>query len=408
MTDVTGTVIIGAGQAGLQVALSLRAGGYDRPVTLIGDEPRLPYQRPPLSKALLAGTLEPDALALRSAEVLADQRIDAVTGLRIVAIDRAGRTVRGKDRRFGYERLVLATGTVARRLAVPGVDLDGVVHLRTLDDALALKATLGQARRVVVVGAGFIGLEVAATARKAGPEVDVIEIAPRAMARAVSPAISAHAEALHRRHGVRLHFACGVAGIDGRAGRVRHVALADGQSIPADLVLIGAGAVPVVDLAEAAGLACRNGVLVDALMRTSDPAILAVGDCAAHANPFADGAVIRLESVQNAIDQGKTAAATILGREEPYRAVPWFWSDQFEMKLQMAGLAPAGSAGVLRGDPESGRFSVLHLAEDGRVIAVESVNRPADHMLGRRLVERGARLSQAQAADETLDLRTAL
>jgi 3-phenylpropionate/trans-cinnamate dioxygenase ferredoxin reductase subunit len=406
MTDSAGTLVVGAGQAGLQTALSLRAGGYDRPITLVGDEPRAPYQRPPLSKAMLAGTMEPQALTLRAESVLADQRIELLTDIRIAAIDPAARLARGKGRSFLWDRLVLATGTVARRLNVPGVDLDGVHHLRTLEDAMALKAALGATRRVAVIGAGFIGLEVAATARKLGCEVDVVEVAPRAMARAVSPAISAHAAALHEAHGTRLHFARGLSAIEGKGGRARRVALADGERFPADLVLIGAGAVPVTDLAESAGLACRNGILVDPLMRASAAGVLAVGDCAAHANPFAGGAVIRLESVQNAIDQGKTAAATILGREEPYRAVPWFWSDQFDMKLQMAGLTPQGSAGIMRGDPDSGRFSVLHLAE-GRVVAVESVNRPADHMIGRRLVERGARLTAEQAADEAFDLKGA-
>jgi 3-phenylpropionate/trans-cinnamate dioxygenase ferredoxin reductase component len=399
-----GTVIVGAGQAGLQAALSLRAGGYDLPITLIGDEPRLPYQRPPLSKAMLQGTMEPQSLALRADGVLADQQIAFVPGLRIAAIDRTARLARGGGRSFAYVHLVLATGTVARRLPVPGGDLDGVHYLRTLDDALALKAALASARSVVVIGAGFIGLEVAATARKLGCRVDVIEMSPRVMGRAVSTTLSEYAAAKHRAEGVSLHLSRGLAGIEGEGGSVRRVALADGERLRADLVLIGTGAVPVTALAEAAGLACVNGILVDPMMRTSDPAILAIGDCAAHPNPFADGRTVRLESVQNAIDQGKTAAATILGREEPYRAVPWFWSDQFNMKLQMAGLLPAGSAGVLRGDPASDRFSIFHLVEE-RVVAVESVNRPADHMIGRRLVDKQARLSAAEAADETFDLK---
>jgi 3-phenylpropionate/trans-cinnamate dioxygenase ferredoxin reductase component len=402
-----GTVIVGAGQAGLQAALSLRAGGYDKPIALIGDEPRLPYQRPPLSKAMLSGALDEAALTLRAQSVLDDQRISHVPNLRIVAIDRTARCVRGQNQRFAYDHLILATGTEARRLPIPGTDLDGVHYLRTVEDALALKAAMGAGdtiKRIAVVGAGFIGLEVAASATKIGHSVTVVEVAPRAMARAVSPSISMHAAALHAAHGVTLLFARGVAAIEGRNGVLRRIKLTDGESLPCDLVLIGAGAVPVTRLAEAAGLACRNGILVDAMMRTEDAAILAIGDCAAHPNPHGGDGPIRLESVQNAIDQGKTAAATILGCEEPYNAVPWFWSDQFDMKLQMAGLAPPGSAGILRGDPATGRFSVLHLIED-RVVAVESVNRPADHMIGRRLVQAGVRLSPDHAADETFDLK---
>jgi 3-phenylpropionate/trans-cinnamate dioxygenase ferredoxin reductase subunit len=398
-----GTVIVGAGQAGLQAALSLRAGHYAAPITLIGDEPHAPYQRPPLSKAALDAGIAPDALALRAPALLESQRIRLVTGTRVTGIDRAHRTVQCGAVPLAYEHLILATGTRARPLPLPGHAASGVHLLRTLDDALSLQAALGAAASVVVIGGGFIGLEVAATAAKKGKTVTVIEALPRLMARVVSPPVSAAAAALHRAHGVDLRFGTGVAAITVASDRARGVVLADGTDIPADLVLVGIGALPNDALAREAGLAVDNGITVDRRQRTSDPAIYAIGDCAWHWNPFA-GQWMRLESVQNAVDQAKVAAADILGQGRDYAAVPWFWSDQFDLKLQIAGLPGAGDQASLRGDPHSLRFSVFH-TRDGVVMAVESLSRPGDHMLGRKLVEQGVRLSAAEIADENLDLK---
>jgi 3-phenylpropionate/trans-cinnamate dioxygenase ferredoxin reductase component len=404
-----GTIIVGAGQAGLQCAVSLRQQGYAAPITLLGDEPAPPYQRPPLSKAVVAGTMPADGVMLRTPQSLEADRIDFRQGLRAEAIDRASRKVSAGGHAFSYDRLVLATGTSARRLPWPAMDWPNVHVLRSLADARRLQAALGAAsvQRLAIIGAGFIGLEVAASARKLGHHVSVVEAAPRVMARAVSPAISAFAEALHAGHGVDLRLGAGVAGIPGTDGRATGLQLASGAVLPADHVLVGIGAVPNVGLAEAAGLACRDGILVDALMQTSDPAILAIGDCARGPNPFFPDEAVRLESVQNAIDQARTAAATILGRQEPYHAVPWFWSDQYDFKLQIAGAAPAGALAVTRGDVASGRFAVLHIA-DGHLAAVETATLPAVHLLARKLVEAHVRLSPEQAADPAFDLKSLL
>lgn len=403
---MSGVVIIGAGQAGLQCAASLRDGGYDGAITLLGSEPHLPYQRPPLSKAVLLGKQGANEVALRDAAWFTDQRIAFHPGTRATAIDRAARRVETTTGVMPYDHLVLATGAHARGMVLPGAGLDGVMTLRGLDDALALKAAIDAASIVVVIGGGFIGLEVAAVAARLGRQVAVIEAAPRLMARAVSAPMSEAFLALHRAAGVDVRLGARVAAIEGAiegAMRVGAVRLADATRLPADLVLLGVGAAPDAALAGAAGLPCPNGVSVDAEMRTPDPRVFAIGDVAWHPNPHAGGH-IRLESVQGAIDQAKCVAGAILGHAKPYAALPWFWSDQFDAKLQIAGYGAGHDLAVPRGDPTSGKFSVF-LYRAGRLVAVESVNRAADHMLARRLLAAGRHVPPTLAADASADLK---
>ncbi len=334
---MAGVVIVGAGQAGLQAASELRAQGYQGEVTLIGEEMALPYHRPPLSKAYLTGEKGPEALLMRGEPFFVEQRIDLELGTAATAIDRARKAVILADgRRIAYERLVLATGAAPRRLSCPGSDLDGVVVLRTRKDADDLRTRLDKAQRVVVVGGGFIGLEVAASAAKLGKQVAVLEAAPRLMARAVGEGISAFFLAAHRAHGVDVRLGAMLAAIEGEASQVAGARLADGEFIPCDLIVVGVGVTPNVGLAAAAGLDAGNGIVVGRTQRTADPDIWALGDCASFPNPHGEG-LIRLESVQAAVDQAKTVAADILGAAQPYAAIPWFWSDQYDLKLQMVG-----------------------------------------------------------------------
>ncbi len=397
-----GMVIVGAGQGGLQVAESLRAEGYDGPITLIGEEAATPYHRPPLSKAILAGTMEEAQLAIRGAEFFERQRIALLTGMRVVAIDRSARQVRLEDgRRLDYSGLALATGARVRRLPIAGDGLDGVLGLRSLDDARRIRGALDRAARVVVIGGGYIGLEVAAAARKRGLEVTILEAADRLLARSATPFLAGFYADLHRGQGVMVELGAKVVALDGEGGRVSAVRTADGRSHPADLVVVGVGIVPDTALAEGCGLACDGGVLVDDCARTDDRAIVAVGDCTARRT--GTGALLRLESVQNAVEQGKSAAAALLGRERPFTAAPWFWSDQYDVKLQIVGLSAAHDRMVLRGSPEERRFSAFYFRE-GALVAIDSVNRPADHMVGRKLLDRKAALTPDQAADETFPL----
>lgn len=382
---VAPVVIVGAGQAGLQAAVEIRARGYEGAVILVGEEKALPYHRPPLSKAYLTGEKSAEALLMRGEAFFTEQSITLELGRRAETIDRVGRTLTLDDgRALSYGALVLATGASARRLAVQGADLDGVLVLRSRADADLLRLRLERAERLVVVGGGFIGLEAAASARKLGREVTLIEALPRLMARAVGEGMSAFFAEAHRAHGVDLRLGAGLASVDGSAGKVAGVTLATGEQIACDLVLVGIGVVPNVALAESAGLVTRNGIVVDAHQRTSDPAIYALGDCAAFPNPV-DGAMIRLESVQNAVDQAKIVADALLGGSAAYGAIPWFWSDQYDLKLQMVGLSAGHDHVAERGSRAEGRFSAFYF-RDGRLIAIDSVNRPADHMRGRKLL----------------------
>lgn len=384
-----GTVIIGAGQAGVQTAVELRAAGYGGPVTLLGAERALPYHRPPLSKAYLTGDKGPDALLMRGPSFYSEQAIALHQGAEAVGIDRAAKSVTtAEGQRFAYDHLVFATGATARPLGCAGADLDGVMVLRSRADTEALKLRLEAAARLVVVGGGFIGLEVAASARKLGKQVTVLEMQDRLMARAVGPDVSAFFAEIHRQNGVDLRLGDGIAAIAGRNGAVSGVRTTSGADLACDIVLAGIGVSPRTHLAEAAGLVIANGIVVDAAQRTSDPHVFALGDCASFPNPHGGG-MIRLESVQNAVDQAKIVAAGILGQDARYQAVPWFWSDQFDLKLQMVGLSHGHDHVEERGSRGDRRFSVFYF-KAGHLIAIDSINRPADHMRGRKLLAAGA------------------
>ena len=396
-------VIIGGGHAGAQAAASLRADGYEGRLVLVSSERELPYHRPPLSKAFIKAE-EDELQELRPALFYDKNGVELMLGRSVEAIDRAGgRVVLDGGEALAYDGLVLATGARVRVPPVPGIDLANVFLLRTVDDARRLKQRLAAARDVVVVGGGFIGLELAATARILGKTVTVLEAAPRLMGRVVAPAISAYFLELHRALGSTVRLETPVAALVGENGAVVAVETAGGERIPADTVIVGVGVVPNVELAAAAGLDVLNGIVVDEAMRTSDPRIVAAGDAVAF-HHWALGRPVRLESVQNAVDQAKTAAATLLGKAEPYRAVPWFWSDQGDAKLQMVGLSMDADRAITRGDPASGSFSVFHYAGD-TLVAIDSVNRATDHMLGRRWLAAGFSPPPEAVADESVDLK---
>lgn len=386
-------VIIGAGQGGLQAAMSLRQEGHAGPITLIGAEEGLPYQRPPLSKEYLK-TGEAEKLALRPAGFFDKKEITLRTGTRADAIDRAARLVRLGGEALAYDHLILATGT--RNLVPPIPGVERALGLRTLDDARALREALAAPRRIAVIGGGFIGLEFAAVARTFGHEVTVAEMAPRLMARVVSPEMSARFARLHRDLGTTLELGNGVTKVTAEG-----VVLADGRTVAADLVLLAAGVRPNTELAEAAGLPVANGIVVDAQLRTADPHIHALGDCAVFPDPQT-GRPVRLESVQAATDHARAIAKTIVGgTDEPYAGVPWFWSDQAEWKLQIAGLAAPGDESVTVGDS-----TVLRFAGD-RLTAVETINDAKMHMRARKLLAQDAPPTRDMLAAENYDLTIA-
>ena len=396
--------IVGTGQAGFQAAASLRQDGFAGRIVLIGDEPVSPYQRPPLSKSYLAGDSGLDELWLRPDSFYAKQEIELIAGEAVTAIDRAGRRLQlASGVELGWEHLMLATGARYRPLAAPGAELDGVLPLRTLADADVLRERLDKASEIVVVGAGFIGLEFASVAIARGAAVHIIEVTHHPMGRVVSAPISRFFTDAHRRWGAQISLGTGVSRIFGTGGRVTGVETTDGRRLPADLLLICIGVIPNAELAGEAGLAVDNGIVVDECLVTVDPGIVAIGDCANFPTPFAVGRV-RLESVQNAVDQGRSVAAHIAGHRAPYDKVPWFWSDQGDLKLQIAGITTGHDATVLRGNPESGHFSVFCFRA-GRLIGVESVNQTADHVVARRLLAGDPGLTPEQAAEESYDLR---
>lgn len=400
-------VIVGAGQAGLQLAESLRAEGYGGRIALIGEEPAAPYHRPPLSKGMLCGGLDEEQLAIRGPEFFARKGIELIAGARVEAVDRDGRLVRLADgRSVAYDGLAFATGSRPRPYPAPGAELEGVLALRSRDDARRIAAALDHARTVVVLGGGFIGLEVAAAARKRGATVTVLEKADRLMARIAAPLVSEFFADLHRGHGVAVELGTAVTGMVGRDGRVTAVRTADGREFPADLVVVGIGVIANDTLAAACGLDCDNGIIVDSCGRTADPAVVAAGDCTARRDATT-GSLLRLESVQSAVELGKSAAAALMGRERPFIATPWFWSDQYDAKLQMVGLSTGHDHAVLRGSPAEGRFSAFYF-RGGSLVAIDSVNQPQDHMLGRKLLDRKAPVTPDQAADTAFPLASLL
>jgi 3-phenylpropionate/trans-cinnamate dioxygenase ferredoxin reductase subunit len=402
-----GTVIIGAGQGGYQVAASLREYGYAEPIVIVGDEPVLPYQRPPLSKAYLLGDMTADRLLLRPQSYYEKHQIDLVTGDRAVALDRnAARVTLASGSTLAYDHLVLATGARNRQLPVEGAGLDGVLYLRTLAESDAIKARFAAANNIVVAGAGFIGLEIAAVASKLGKNVTVLEALGRVMSRAVSSILSDFYAEAHAQFGVKLLLNTRLQRIDGRNGHVAGVVLSDGRELQADLVLVGIGIEPNTDLALASGLPTANGIAVDARLLTADAKVSAIGDCAAFPDPLS-GQMIRLESVQNAADQGRCVAKRIVGQPHDYAAVPWFWSDQRDLKLQMVGLTAGCDRTVLRGNPAERAFSVFCFRGPA-LLGIESVNRAADHMFGRRLLAAGETVTPDEAGDVSFDLKARL
>jgi 3-phenylpropionate/trans-cinnamate dioxygenase ferredoxin reductase component len=408
MSSQAPIVIVGAGQAGVQIAESLRQEGYGGELLLVGEEPHPPYQRPPLSKKWLFEAGNPTSLAIRGAEALARRRIDLKLDACVAAVHRGSTSVEfAAGERLRYSKLAFATGSVPRALPVPGATLRGVLCLRGIADSAAISAAIrrcgSEGRRVVVVGGGFIGLEVAAGARKLGASVTVLEGLPRLMSRVTAPIVSEAFERLHRGHGVEFVFNAQVTELLGEGDHVRAVRTADGREYPAGCVVVGIGVSADDRLALAAGLACDRGIIVDECSRTSDPDIVAAGDCTARRLP--DGRMLRLESVQNAVEQGKSAAAALMGRARPFHATPWFWSDQYDVKLQMAGLSHGYDQVIARGDVEKPAFSAFYL-RDGRLIAVDSLNRISDHMLAKRLLDNGLSPSAEQIADAAFDLHS--
>jgi len=399
-----GIIIIGAGQAAAQAVQSLRAEGYTGAIRLIGDEPYAPYQRPPLSKKFLAGEIEYDRLLLKPESFYKDANTLTMWGTRVTEIDRKGKRVALNDgQSFGYEKLLIATGTRVREINVPGFDLEGVHYLRSIDDVLGLQSALIPGAKAVIVGGGYIGLEVAAVARKRGLEVTVLETADRVMARVVDPTVSRFYERIHAEEGVKIRTGVTVSGFDGK-GRIEAVTSADGERFPCDFALVGIGVIPNVELALEAGLKVENGIVVDELTRTSDPDICAAGDCTNHPNDIY-GHRLRLESVHNAIEQGKTAAALMAGKEKPYSQVPWFWSDQYDLKLQIAGLSAGYTNSITRGNPDTGRSFAVYYLKGDVLIAVDAINRPGEFMTSKMLIAQGARLDPKRIADESIHVK---
>jgi 3-phenylpropionate/trans-cinnamate dioxygenase ferredoxin reductase subunit len=378
-----GVLILGAGQAAAQLAISLRQDGYGGPVRMIGDEPYAPYQRPPLSKAFLKEKASIETLLLRAEHYWPDHQVALELGVPAKAVDVAGKQVTlGDGRSFRYDTLVFATGTRARDLPLPGIKLDGVFSLRKIDDVRRLRPALDNARRIIIIGAGYIGLEVAAVLRQEDRAATVVEAEAQVMKRVAGEEVSAYFDKLHRSRGVDIRLGARLAAIEGE-GRASGVKLTSGEKIPADLVLVATGARANDDLAVAAGLACEDGILIDDFARVA-PDIYAIGDCARFVS-HRYGRKIRLECVQNAVDQAKAAAASIVGKPVPYDPVPWFWSDQYEIKLQITGLLDGYDACETVGNPADGKFSVEY-RKGGKLIAVDAINDGRAHMLGRRRI----------------------
>jgi 3-phenylpropionate/trans-cinnamate dioxygenase ferredoxin reductase subunit len=397
-------VILGAGHAGGSAAAFLRQYGHTGPIILVGEEPLLPYQRPPLSKAWLKGEAGEDELQLRPPSFYAEADIAVRLGLTATRIDREAKRAFLEDgESLPYDHLIIATGARARRLKLPGGELARTLELRTAADAEMLKAGIGPGKRLVIVGGGYVGLEVAASGRALGAEVLVVERESRILARVAGPELSDFFTAYHHKHGVRFVVGAQVEALEGDGGQVTAANLSDGRTVSCDLVLIGVGALPNQELAEDAGLPCEDGIVVDAEARTADPAIFAIGDVTRRPLPLYDR-MFRLESVPSALEQAKQAAAAITGHKPPTPEVPWFWSDQYDLKLQIAGLPFDVDGVVVRGDPASARFAVFHLK--GEVIqAVEAINSPAEFMGGKLLIGARRPVSRERLADPQVSMK---
>ena len=395
-------VIIGAGQAGAQAVQSLRAEGFDGPITMVGDEAYPPYQRPPLSKAYLLGSFERPRLFLKADSYYPEAGCELILNTKVTAIHRAECVIELSDgRKLDYDKLLLATGARVRRLRCPGADLPGVHYLKTIADVDGLQEVFQAGKRIAIVGGGYIGLEVAAVGAKRGLDVTVFEAMDRLMARAVSPLLSNFYAREHEKAGVKLKLNTGVEAIEGN-GKVERV-IAGGQSHDCDIVLVGIGVIACDELAVKAGLGVDDGIVVDQNARTGDPHIWAAGDCTRHVGR--EGHEIRLECVQNAIDQAKHAALAMAGKPKTYSEVPWFWSDQYDLKLQIAGLARPSDRLVQRGDPAARKFAVFHL-RDGQVAAVEAVNAAPEYLIGRKLIGANASVPPERLADTAISMKS--
>ena len=399
-------VIAGAGHAGGSAAAMLRQLGWVGAITVVGEEPLPPYQRPPLSKAWLKGEADAESLALRPAVFYEEANITLRLNTKVTGLDRAAKTVTlSTGERLTYDFLILALGARARRLPLPGMDLENVLELRTAADADKLKAVLGPGKRLAVVGGGYIGLEAAASARALGAEATIIEREPRVLARVACEILSNFFQDFHRSQGVEIELNAGVEALEGKDGRVTGVRLADGRVISCDAALVGVGAVSNEELARDAGILCDGGIVVDLAARTSDPSVFAIGDCTKRPLPLYER-TMRLESVPNALEQAKQAASAICGKPAPAPEVPWFWSDQYDLRLQIVGIPFDATAIVVRGDVAAGKFALFHITDDGTVRAVEAVNASPEFMGGRRIIQRGVKLTPERIADTSITMQT--
>jgi 3-phenylpropionate/trans-cinnamate dioxygenase ferredoxin reductase component len=400
---MAGMVIVGAGHAAGQAAASLRQERYEGEIVIIGEEPHIPYQRPPLSKQYLSGEHGLEKVHLRPAKFYADKGITVKTGVRAEQIDTAAHTVTtDAGEVIGYEKLLIATGGRPRRLTIPGSDLAGIHYLRGIDDVDGIRAEMAPGKRMVIVGGGYVGLEVASVAVESGLEVHVLEMEPRILQRVTTERMSAYYHQLHESRGVHIHTRAAVSAFEGD-GQVQAV-LCGEQRFPADIVIVGIGIIPNTEVAEAAGIACDNGIIVDDHCRTSVADVYAAGDCTNHPNPLLDRR-LRLESVPNAMEQARVAAANMCGGDKVYASIPWFWSDQYELKLQMVGFSADGDTEVVRGDMSTNQFAVFYL-KDGAVVAVDAVNSPREFMICKQLI--GRPVDAAALADPDVDLKSLL
>lgn len=407
--QTVGALIVGAGQAAGELAVALRQEGFSGRIAVVGDEPALPYQRPPLSKAYLSGKIEADGLLLRPETAYQQAGVEFMLGRRVTRIDPAGRQAYlDQDETIDFDWLALATGGRARRLTIPGSELSGIHYLRTLSDVRALRKEWQPGARLAVVGGGYVGLEVAAVAVRAGLQVTVLEAASRVLARVTAPEVSGFYEALHRQHGVEILTGVEVEAFAEGAcpGRVGELRCKDGRTIEADLVVVGVGLLPNVELAEEAGLAVNNGIVIDERGRTSAPTVVALGDCASQYHPFYNRH-LRLESVPSAIEQARNTAALICGKPARATGLPWFWSDQYDLKLQMAGLSLGHDQLIVRGSMEQRAFAAFYL-KDGVMISVDTIGRPADFMMAKRLIAARIKVDETLLADESHPLKALL
>ena len=400
---MTGIVIIGAGHAAGQAAASLRQAKFAGPITIIGDEAHVPYQRPPLSKQYLAGTQLADKVYLRAEKFYADKDIQLMLDTRATQIDPSTKTINlDNGETIAYEKLLISTGSRPRKLSIEGSDLSGIHYLRTMDDVDGIRAHVKPGANLVIVGGGYIGLEVAAVGIELGMNVHVLEMEERILQRVTTPEMSAYYHKLHTDRGVHIHTQTGVTGFSGN-GSVEKVLCGD-ESFDADIVIVGIGIIPNTEIAEEAGIHCENGIVVDDHCRTSDRDIYAAGDCTNHPNPLMNKR-LRLESVPNAMDQARVSTANMLGDDKVYAAIPWFWSDQYDLKLQMVGFSADGDSQVLRGDMDTHQFAIFYL-KDGKVVAADAVNSPKEFMLCKQLVGKPA--DAAKLADPETDLKSLL